>query len=83
MLECWSSDPSKRPDFSELASTLDSNLESVAGYMEVQMNLIPADREGRDEIMDPTEVEPEVSHEDALTGEGVMQHQIDVHLKVT
>ena len=81
MLQCWSSDPSKRPDFSELASTLDSNLESVAGYMEVRMNLVPANPEGEDvcyEIIAPEGVEG--SHGNVPTGEGAMfENQVDLH----
>ena len=81
MLQCWSIDPSKRPDFSELASTLDSFLESVAGYMEVQMNLVYTDPEdGNYEIIDLAKVEPENSSDDVPTGDGaIYTNQLAIH----
>ncbi len=45
MLRCWSADPSSRPAFSELTSSLDTMMESMADYMEVQMNLVPVEPE--------------------------------------
>ena len=39
MRKCWRADPAERPTFSELASTLDRLLQSVAGYMELGMTL--------------------------------------------
>jgi len=39
MRKCWRADPAKRPTFSELASTLERLLQSVAGYMELGMTL--------------------------------------------
>ena len=39
MRKCWRADPAERPTFSELASTLERLLQSVAGYMELGMTL--------------------------------------------
>jgi len=39
MQSCWESEPEKRPQFSELVSTISSILESVAGYLELTMSL--------------------------------------------
>ena len=39
MKKCWRADPAERPTFSELVSTLDILLKSVAGYMELSMTL--------------------------------------------
>ena len=35
MQQCWSIEPEKRPQFSELVSSLSSFLESVAGYLHI------------------------------------------------
>ena len=52
MLECWNKNPTKRPDFHTLTSLLDSTLESISGYVQVQMNLSPCGMwGGRVEIM--------------------------------
>ncbi len=56
MLRCWSANPSARPTFSEVASSLDTILKSVADYVEIQMNLVPAKSEvdeGGYEVMNP------------------------------
>ena len=45
MLECWNKNPTKRPDFHTLTSLLDSTLESISGYVQVQMNLAPVESE--------------------------------------
>ena len=39
MRKCWRADPAERPTFSELVSTLDRLMTSVAGYIEVSMIL--------------------------------------------
>ena len=33
MLQCWDEQPEKRPDFSQLVSTLSTLLEAIAGYV--------------------------------------------------
>ena len=33
LLQCWDEQPEKRPDFSQLLSTLSTLLEAVAGYV--------------------------------------------------
>ena len=39
MRSCWEREPEKRPQFSELVSTISSILESTAGYLELAMSL--------------------------------------------
>jgi len=39
MRNCWEREPEKRPQFSELVSTISSILESTAGYLELAMSL--------------------------------------------
>jgi len=52
MRKCWREDPAKRPTFSELASTLASFLQSVAGYMELSMTLPASEVEPQQEDME-------------------------------
>lgn len=35
ILECWQEDPDERPTFSHLVSSISSQLESMAGYLDV------------------------------------------------
>ena len=39
MQNCWESDPEKRPQFSELVTTISRILEAAAGYLELAMSL--------------------------------------------
>jgi len=54
MRKCWREDPAKRPTFGELASTLASFLQSVSGYMymELSMNLPVSEVEPEQEDME-------------------------------
>ena len=61
MQKCWYSEPDARPAFSELASTLSTMLEMVAGYVELTMCL-PAtatDEVDIDVLENPNEVNQE------------------------
>ena len=68
MQKCWRADPAERPTFSELASSLDRLLQSVAGYLELSMTL-PAG-----------EIEPEQAHVETTdqpdAGEGNLRFAI-------
>ena len=35
MLQCWDSQPGKRPTFSYIVSSLSQSLENMAGYMDI------------------------------------------------
>ena len=37
MLECWKENPDERPTFSQLVVTISSQLEGMAGYLDVGM----------------------------------------------
>ena len=37
MLDCWKEDPKDRPTFSQLVSSISSQLEGMAGYLDVCM----------------------------------------------
>ena len=37
MLECWKENPDERPTFSQLVVTISSQLEGLAGYLDVGM----------------------------------------------
>ena len=37
MLDCWKEDPKDRPTFSQLVSSISSQLEGMAGYLDVGM----------------------------------------------
>ena len=37
MLECWKENPEDRPTFSQLVSSISSQLEGMAGYLDVGM----------------------------------------------
>ncbi len=61
MLRCWSANPSARPTFSEVAASLDTILKPVADYVEIRMNLVPAESEvdeGGYEIIGSGDVSP-------------------------
>ena len=45
--KCWKQDPSERPTFEDLVAMLDIRLQEVAGYLELEMILVP--NEGGDE----------------------------------
>ena len=38
MCECWTEDPDKRPNFSNLVSTISGRLEEIGGYMDLRGN---------------------------------------------
>ena len=62
MRKCWRGDPAKRPTFSEIASTLDRLLQSVAGYMELSMTLPASEVEPQQEGMETAvQTDPEFS----------------------
>ena len=42
MMKCWAMDPRDRPSFKNLSSTLGKLLETVAGYLELSMVLLPS-----------------------------------------
>ena len=44
--KCWKEDPSERPTFEDLVTMLDIGLQEVAGYLEMEMVLVP--KEGED-----------------------------------
>ena len=58
MRKCWRADPAERPTFSELASTLERLLQSVAGYRELSMTL-PASEPGPEEPNRETADQPD------------------------
>ena len=58
MRKCWRADPTERPVFKELASTLDRLLQSVAGYVEITMTL-PASEPGPEEANRETADQPD------------------------
>ena len=37
MLDCWKEDPKDRPTFSQLVSSISSQLEGMTGYLDVGM----------------------------------------------
>lgn len=55
MKKCWKLSPSERPGFSDLVTTLDKMLMSVAGYTELSMTLVEA--EGNEDWMQNEEVD--------------------------
>lgn len=38
MLNCWATDPNRRPSFSEAATTLSGYIETLAGYLDMNYN---------------------------------------------
>jgi len=67
MRNCWEREPEKRPQFSELVSTISSILESTAGYLELAMSLrnVKSDYESgitRDSV-DDSEPESDFIHQ--------------------
>ena len=49
MKKCWKLPPADRPRFSDLVTTLDKTLSSVAGYTELSMTLLEPGRSGENE----------------------------------
>ena len=49
MKKCWKLPPANRPCFSDLVTTLDKTLSSVAGYTELSMTLLEPGRSGENE----------------------------------
>ena len=47
MKKCWKLPPTDRPRFSDLVTTLDETLSSVAGYTELSMTLLERGRRGQ------------------------------------
>lgn len=41
MVKCWTLNPDDRPTFSELISDVDKQLQKAAGYLELNMVLLP------------------------------------------
>ena len=41
MVKCWALDPADRPTFDKLSSTLGKLLQTAAGYLELNMVLLP------------------------------------------
>ena len=39
--KCWKQDPNERPTFVDLVAMLDIRLQEVAGYLEMEMVLVP------------------------------------------
>ena len=42
MMNCWAIDPRDRPSFNKLSNTLGKLLETTAGYLELDMVLLPS-----------------------------------------
>ena len=38
MMQCWSTDPNKRPAFNDIARTLSGYIETLAGYLDMNFN---------------------------------------------
>jgi len=74
MRKCWRANPAERPTFSELTSTLDRLLRSVAGYVELTMTL-PAGQPGPEEANRETADQP-----DAGEGKSSLYFELIVHL---
>ena len=43
--KCWKQDPSERPTFENLVAMLDIRLQEVAGYLDMEMVLVPNEGE--------------------------------------
>ena len=49
MVKCWAFDPEDRPTFEKLSTTLEKLLHMAAGYLELNMVLLPPGSADEDE----------------------------------